>query len=488
MRKLNVLIILFVMIISIATAGAVTQFKTSISPDFYELPNLEERAEFTLEIENLESETKQFRMTQMDPHWMIQSDPTSHWTSGITVPGRSSVFVNLYVKPSGIDTGRYKVILQIRPKDEQVMKKEELIISIPEPSSRVYQPAIKTEVEVNEENDPREPFRISIHLKNQNPLDITELRILVRSDSEEGDVLINQETVTSLKPVGESGDEKIVVLTKALDSRMTPKKDKIRVTLFYNHELVEPTIPASDVEIIAYSEIILSEEIEKSLLKRVTTTTYTNDGNVDKSKTIKISTGWFAKIFTKTSPESTLIKDEGKYYFVYDLSLKPDETDSITVSTNYRIPIALLIIIILIITGYFVFRSPIIITKEIKEIHKTHDGLSEVKVQLHIKNISAMTLEDVRIIDKIPSIAHLEKVFHIGTLEPSKIAEREKSGTVVKWEIDEIERFEERLIVYKIKTRLAVLGGFNLQPVIVRFKTPRGEIRRVRSKMVIVKT
>ena len=489
MRRLNILTIFFMTIICIAGAQAVTQFKTDISPSFYDLPNLQERAEFTLEVTNLETETKRFRVTQLDPHWMIQSEPTSHWTSGITVPGKSSVFTKLYVKPSGIDTGRYKLILEIRPKDEQVMRKQEIIISIPEPSSRIYQPAIKTEVNIDENNDPREPLRINIHLKNQNPLDIKKLKIIVRSDSKDSPILINEETITSLKPVGQSGDEKTIVISKSLDPRMAPKEDTIRVTLFYNDEIVEPTIPSNDVKMIAYSEIIPSEETDKSLLKKVTTTTYTNDGNVEKSETIKISTTWFGKMFTRTSPESNLIKDEsGEYYFVYDITLKPDETTSITVLTSYRLPVALLIIIILIITGYFVFRSPILVTKEVKEVHKDRDGMSKIKVQLHIKNRSATTFEDVRIIDKIPSIAHLEKIFHIGTLEPSKISEHEKTGTVVRWEIDEIERFEERLIVYKIKTKLAVIGGFNLPPVIVRFKTPKGEIKRVKSKMLPVKT
>ena len=489
MNKINLLIIILILTAtSVFAVDGVTQFKTDITPDIYDLPNLLERAEFTLEIANDESEPRHFRITQIDPHWVIQTEPFSRWTSGITVPAMSSVFTKLYVKPSGIDTGRYKIILEIRPRDEQVMTKEEMIISIPEPSSRVYQPAIRTEVEVNERQDPREPLKVSIHLQNQNPLNIKSLKVIVRSDSEDGVVLINEETTTSLKPSGTSGDKKTLLITKNLNPRMSPKEDKIRVTLFYDEEIVEPTIPPKNIEIIGYHELIPTETIDKSILKKITTRTYTNDGNSEKTETMRIKTNWFAKMFTKTSPDMSIVKDETGIYWSYDITLGPDETTSTTITTSYRFPVAALIIIILVILGYFVFRSPILIYKEVKDVHKRRDGTAEAKIQLHIKNRSAMTLEDIRIMDKVPPLAELEKVFHIGTLEPSKITEKEKGGTFVKWEIDEIERFEERLIIYKVRTKFAVLGGFRLPPALVRFKTAKGEIRRKASKIVEVKT
>lgn len=489
MNKINLLIIIFILAVSSVSAiEGVTQFKANISPDFYELPNLLERAEFTLEIINDENEAKHFRITQMDPHWVIQTEPFSHWTSGITVPAKSSSFTKLYVKPSSIDTGRYKILLEISPKGEKVMIKKEMIISIPEPSSRIYQPAIRTEVEINEQQDPREPLKISIQLQNQNPLDIKSLKVIIKSDSEDGVVLINEETITSLKPLGTSGDKKILNITKKLDPRMSMKEDIIRVTLLYEGEIIEPTIPPNKISITGYTEILSSEIIDKGFLKKSTTRTYTNDGNIEKTDIIKIKTNWFAKMFTKTSPEIKTAKDETGTYWTYSITLKPDETTSTTITTSYRWPVAGIIIIILIILGYFVFRSPILIYKEVKSVHKRSDGTSEAKIQLHIKNRSAMTLEDVRIMDKVPPLAGLEKVFHIGTLEPSKITEKEKGGTLMKWDIDEIERFEERLIVYKIKTKFAVLGGFNLPSAMVRFKTPRGDIRRKGSKIIEVKT
>lgn len=489
MNKINLLIIIFILAASsVFAAEGVTQFRANISPDFYELPNLLERAEFTLEIINDENEEKHFRITQIDPHWVIQSEPFSHWTSGITVPAKSSSFTKLLVKPSGINTGRYKILLEIKPRDEKVMIKKEMIISIPDPSSRIYQPAIRTEVEINEQQDPREPLKISIHLQNQNPLEIKSLRVIIKSDSEDGVVLINEETITSLKPFGTSGDKKTLSITKNLDPRMSLKEDMIRVTLFYDGEILEPTIPPNKISITGYTEIIPSETIDKGLLKKSTTRTYTNDGNIEKTETIKIKTNWLAKIFTKTSPKIQAVKDETGTYWVYSITLKPDETTSTTITTSYRCPVACIIIIILIILGYFVFRSPLLIYKEVKTVHKRSDGTSEAKIQLHIKNRSAMTLEDIRIMDKVPPLAELEKVFHIGSLEPSKIKEKEKGGTLMKWDIDEIERFEERLIVYKIKTKFAVLGGFNLPPALVKFKTPRGDIRRKKSKILEVKT
>lgn len=491
MHKINILLLL-VIVVSIASAAyaeAAVNFKTSISPETAVLPNLDQRVEFTLEIKNEEPEEVHYRISTIDPRWVIQSDPLTHMTSGVKIPPRTSVFTKLYVSLADeqIRTGTHEIKLQIRPKDDSVMKEQAFLITIPEESERVYEPAIKTVVTMDEEFDPRDELRMSIKLKNQNPLNVKDLVVRIRSDSKDGPQLLNEEYTTSLKPVGENGDEKTIIVTKELDDRMEPVNDTIRVTLVYEGEIIEPTIPPEKISITSYSEIIEEKDVDEKFLRKTTAVSYINDGNVRDSGASRIPTNWFKNLFTETSPEARIIKDEAGMFYYYEYHLKPDETFSYKISTNY-IPAAVIVtLVILIFLAYFIFRSPIIIKKTIRNVHKSSDGLAVVKVQLQIKNRSAMTLEEIRVMDKIPSIAELVKVFHIGTLEPSKITSHEKSGTSLKWEIDEIERFEERLIVYKIKTKLAVVGGFTLPPMVVRFKTPRGEIRRVRSKPVPVK-
>ena len=49
-------------------------------------------------------------------------------------------------------------------------------------------------------------------------------------------------------------------------------------------------------------------------------------------------------------------------------------------------------------------------------------------------------------------------------------------GTLLKWNIDILEGFEERMITYKIKSKLSILGSLKLSPAVIKFKNSRGNI------------
>ena len=73
------------------------------------------------------------------------------------------------------------------------------------------------------------------------------------------------------------------------------------------------------------------------------------------------------------------------------------------------------------------------------------------------------TIFCIEIVDKIPNIADLEKGLSIGTLHPTKILKHERKGTIIKWLIEQLDAGDERVISYKIKSHLSILGEFRLK-------------------------
>ena len=127
---------------------------------------------------------------------------------------------------------------------------------------------------------------------------------------------------------------------------------------------------------------------------------------------------------------------------------------------------------------YFLYRSPVTIKKEsivTRSIAK--EGLSELKVLLHLRNRSPDIIESVVFTDKIPALATLIKEKKVGTIAPTKILNHQKKGTIIKWEFDVLEPFEERIISYKLSTKMTIVGGLSLPPAKIMFKTKKGTDR-----------
>jgi hypothetical protein len=151
------------------------------------------------------------------------------------------------------------------------------------------------------------------------------------------------------------------------------------------------------------------------------------------------------------------------------------------VVTNYR-PIAALIILAgIILALYYAFRSPILVKKTAGVISTREGGISELKILLEIKNRTGKPVNEATIMDMVPRIAELIKDHDIGTLAPTKITKHERKGTLIKYEVGDILPYEERLIAYRIRSSLSILGGVSLPVAVAKFKTSAGKERSTTS-------
>ena len=79
-----------------------------------------------------------------------------------------------------------------------------------------------------------------------------------------------------------------------------------------------------------------------------------------------------------------------------------------------------------------------------------------------------LPLRDVEVVDVVPAIVNVEKSLELGTLKPHEI-KHTQHGTRVMWSIPELEGHEHRLITYKVKAKLNILGMVSLPRATVRY-------------------
>jgi hypothetical protein len=113
--------------------------------------------------------------------------------------------------------------------------------------------------------------------------------------------------------------------------------------------------------------------------------------------------------------------------------------------------------------------------KRAKIIASTDDGITEIRVKLHIKNRSGKEIRSVKVIDRYPKIVSLVETEGIGTLKPIKMLSADKVQSLLMWNLEALEPYEERLISYTLRSRLNIVGNMHLHSAKVKFLTASGE-------------
>jgi len=392
-------------------------------------------AEFEVTIENFEESSKVFTLG------LAPSDATN-WIvspSSTTVAGSSekTILVKFFPKANA-GLGTYLVSYEVKTSDGT---KETLKI----PLSIVldafysgYQPDIALNVVAPNKQDPREKMKVVIFVRNRNQLDIEDLIIDIDGD----------------------------LFSKQFNTSLGPRKEKSRDVLFdlnpleepglytFNVKLIHPktdrTVAESEktFEIEGYSKITPEFKSLTSWFLTTETITLENEGNYARTKEISVDAPWIKRIFTSTEPDAQLIEVDGEKQLMWEPEVEPTETVTLTITRNYRPLIIAIVVIILLVLGYFLFRSPIVIVKETAVVKEDDEGISEMKVRIFLKNRSAGTLHNITVTDRIPRITEYVDKAHMGSLKPSRVTNTSKKGTLLYWDIDHLESYEERILTY----------------------------------------
>lgn len=333
-----------------------------------------------------------------------------------------------------------------------------------------FLPSVSTSVSMADEHDPRNPLRIGVVMANRNPLNITNMVIRAQSD------LFYEEFETSLIPFQEKTD----YLSISINPLQAPGEYNLRISLFYPP--IERVVAEVNTELVVarYSSIERDYDVEKSWFLKTETIVIENWGNAEETVEEYVRAPWYNRIFMKAEPEPELVKVDGTSNYMFSFSLEPAESVQVTVTTNHRpLAIAILIIVVAIVL-YYVLRSPIIIVKEAEVVSEDDDdSMSEIKVRIFVKNRSGKSIHKLSVTDKLPGITELAEPTYLGSLKPTKVTKTSKKGTILYWDLDTLDSFEERILTYRAKSKLKVIGDLSLPRARVKFESLSGSERVV---------
>lgn len=404
-------------------------------------------------------------------YWDIQSSPLYHYFSGIQIKPNETTETIIELNPTNaVGIGRYIIGVDFVSSNTKTKISKGLVVNVI-PSFEtigVFNPDVDISTEVPEKMDPRQDINIKVNLKNRNRLDITNLTINLQSK------LLNDYIQTTLPPLFQKTEE----FTFKIDDLTKPTQDTITITVMKDSEILG--VIKRNYQITSYSDITENYEEQSTFLKKVKTITLTNNGNIRDTKIVKYPTPVF-RLFEKTIPTSVIIKEIDGEYNQWAITLDPSETTTLTVTSNYRSLFIIILLVICGIIGYFIFR-PELVAKKVGTIIATKEGgASEIKILIYVKNRSNSFVQAVNVVDRVPNLVEISSEHTMGTLQPTKILKHEKKGTLMKWDIETLESQEERILSYKIVTKLSILGQFNLPTSIVRFKNKNGSEKIISS-------
>ncbi len=448
MRRLLFVAVLCLLAFSVSAVD----FNISIFPNERTIKS-NETAIFELELEHDSSTEEIFEVFSNDVTWDVRPDKI------LTVPAGEKFKANLSVQPLNLNPGAYNLPVVFKRTGSNDQKKVSVYVAVESafPEDATYLPAIRGVATVDEEVDPRKGMSIKLSLENQNMRILENVNVKVRSG------IVNKDYTTSLGPL----EKKTLTFLAELDPLSPPGKDSLQISIVVpeKEKVYQFDLFPVAFEVLDYGVVVPAVEGQSLFLKRLETVTLHNKGNKPLSHVYKVP-AWFAKKwFISAVPEPR--SEAGA--LSWEVPLQAGASAQISITYDYRPLFWLVLIAVVIVVAYYLFRSPIAVQKRASVVSSHEGGITELKVVIELVNRSSKIVRNVRIMDLAPKLADVEKEFKETILAPSKIVPHENTGTLVRWDIEMMEPREHRILMYKMRTRLQVLGGMTLPVAAVRF-------------------
>jgi hypothetical protein len=247
----------------------------------------------------------------------------------------------------------------------------------------------------------------------------------------------------------------------------------------FNKTLDEKTV---HFNIKPVHKVEVYREIKTNLLYSSATLIVTNNGNVPEynypinQSLPEILSKFF---YPEIEPSSEEIKDNRVVYSWKINELNPGETQTIKYQLRfvYVVIISIVLLIAIIWIIWLLFRP---------KLTKNYMGLfgkeEEMTISLQVKNKGRRMMDKVIVKDFVPAIAQVIAKFD--TLTP--VLKRKATGTELTWIVKQLKPKDERVITYKIKPVIDVVGEFKLPKAHLMYETKKGRKYRILSKIVTV--
>ncbi len=430
-----------------------------------------ESATYHVTVSNYGDQQSQFQVYTIDPGWTIRVTPI-----GPVVNAGAEGEFDIALRPTtNAGFGTQGVSVTIKDLVTGTRSKRDHVVSLRGGSfpSQAYEATVQLDIIMPYDIDPREQVPLRLQLRNRNALNISNLTINV------GSAHFATQMSIPLPPLSE---RTVDVPGIQIDPRTAPGEEDVTVRLSSNGETVAQL--AKNYRISSYSTITQDVGEESFGFKTTHRVHVENDGNVENTAVVSVPSSLIKSLFVSSDAEYSREIIDGKRALVWRVTLAPGESREIAFTENYRVLVLLALVLVLAAVGYVLLRSPVAVVKEAVGLAK-HDGVSQLKVRLFIKNRSAKIVQGISVTDRVPSIADVIKAEAPGSISPSKVAVSEKGGTLLRWDLETLEPYEERVVTYVARSKLKIIGRISLPTAKVRY-TANGKERVIYSNNIEV--
>ena len=202
-------------------------------------------------------------------------------------------------------------------------------------------------------------------------------------------------------------------------------------------------------------EGVIYSEKSFGLIVRKTELSKTNEGNVEAVASIILKKDVFTRLFTSFSIEPKQTVRTGFFVrYVWDKDLQPGESLVIVATTNYSLPLIILVLVVIIIFMAKIYSmSDLAVSKKVSYV-RTKGGEFALKITLHAK--ARRYIDKIQIIDKLPGMTRIYEKYG---RRPDRI---DSATRRLFWDIDHLNAGEERVFSYIIYSKVRAIGSFEL--------------------------
>lgn len=182
----------------------------------------------------------------------------------------------------------------------------------------------------------------------------------------------------------------------------------------------------------------------------------TNEGNVVADIETQVKKNILSRLFTSFAPEPDIVERDGlAITYTWNNKIKPGETFSVKVKTNWLFPlIIILFIVAVVILAKRYSRTTLVLRKKVSFV-KTKGGEFALKISIFVN--AKKYIERVNIIDRLPQLVKLYERF--GSERPAHVDEKNRK---LEWKFEKLEAGEVRMLSYIIYSKIGILGKFAL--------------------------
>ena len=237
----------------------------------------------------------------------------------------------------------------------------------------------------------------------------------------------------------------------------------------YVHVNIMQDSPVVEAKVKLIEEIEAQETWSEEFLEKSYSVTLINRGNTLAENVWETSVSITDRFFISTVPEAEIIDGDSTSIIKWTYSIPINSQITYTYNISY-LPLFTAIVLIAISLGtlgiYYMSRY-----KLVKNIKQKRDGY--IKVEIAVKNKTNKKQKNVILEDYVPIPLMLSREF--GTMSPTVI-KKQKDKLVVMWKFEELQPKEERMLSYKMKSKLKIEGKLVIPPAYISQKDGKKKI------------